>query len=371
MSRVEIQSTTAHSDWVFRALLLIAFLLSTEAISSAEEPGCKVSFGLLLPLTGPASLIGERSEQAARLAYDELPAPLRSRISLVFEDTEMKSATGVRACMKLLANPQVIALSGFGSETVAAIADILERRKVPGVFVTPDRTPIEGKKFLFRHWVEGRDMQKVLLPLVRAKGAHKLSLVHSEIPAMQEFASTLSSSIDAEGFQMTFKQNVLPTETDFRTIISSLLSSKPDALFFFLLPPQTSMFMKQLRAVDKNIPVYSYINTENSREIHAADGALEGVTYAGPKFTEGFIQKFAARYHEYPEFASGNIYDIVHILAQGVEKGACSATELQSRIAGLSEFDGALGHYGVRDGNDFRFPVSAKRIEQGHFEFLK
>ena len=374
MKRSRISRLVFLSASLLRFLGVATICFSCLSVGSeilAADNTCHVKIGFVLPLTGPASLIGERSEQAAQLALSSLPENLQSRISLVFEDTEMKPSVGLRATMKLIADPSVIGLSGFGSETVSAIVDILERRKITGVFVTPDRKPLLGKSYLFRHWVDGSDLQAVLAPILKAKGLRKIALVYSELPAMLGFADTLSDSAKSLGLEVVSKQNLLPAETDFRTVISSTLRSKPDAIFFFFLPPQISNFMKQLRVADRNTPVYSYINTENSYEVTAANGMMDGIVYAGPTFTPEFIAAFSARYHEYPEFASGNIYDIVQMFALAVQSGACTGEEVQKRIAELHDFDGALGHYGVTDVNDFRFPVRPKIIRDGKFEFLK
>jgi len=94
------------------------------------------------------------------------------------------------------------------------------------------------------------------------------------------------------------------------------------------------------------------------------------VIYAGPVFTDSFVQKFSDRYKEYPEFASGNAYDIIQIYARDLPAGACTAEAMRTFIAGIKEFHGALGTYGVTDGNDFRFPVQPKTIQGGKFKFL-
>jgi len=357
---------------IFAVLSLISaslHCLTTSAFSQDKSP-CKVKIGMLLPLTGPASLIGERSEQAARLALEQLPKDLSERLSIIFEDTEMKPASGFRAVQKLLTVSSIVGLAGFGSETVGASADFIERKKIPGIFVTPDRKPIVEKKYLFRHWVDGDDMRGVITPELKRLGLSRISLIFSEIPAMAEFADNFTTHSSESGLKIVYSTNVLPSDLDFRTAVATMLKSKPDAIFFFLLPPQISVFMKQLRSIDSKIPVFTYINTENSKEILAANGSLEGVTYAGPKFEDKFVKLFSERFSEYPEFASGNIFDIINIYAQALDQGACTAEEFRAKISTIENFTGALGTYGIVESNDFRFPVRLKQIKGGKFEFL-
>lgn len=351
-------------------VLILAFMLFPSLTLSQVTPPCRIKLGALLPLTGPASLIGDRSQQAATLALEQMPKELRERIQLIFEDTEMKPATGFKAAQKLLLDPEVVGLFGFGSETIGAISDFEERKQIPGIFVTPDRRPILEKRFLFRHWVTEVDLRDAILPELKNKNISRIAIIYSEIPAMTVFANDLINTAPNNGLEISFQTNVLPGETDFRTSVAAAINSKPQAIFFFFLAPQSSTFMKQLRSINKEIPVFSYINVENSQEIKAADGALEGVKYAGPKFQDDFVESFSKRFLEYPEFASGNMFDIINIYAEALKNGACSRTEIRDQISKTSNFKGALGTYGIQDKNDFRFPVKLKQIKAGKFEFV-
>jgi ABC-type branched-subunit amino acid transport system substrate-binding protein len=333
----------------------------------AEPSLCKVRIGAMLPLTGPASLIGERAYQAATLAREELPDELKSRIEILYEDTQMQPAAGLNAARRLISDPTMVALTGFGSETVSAISTSVEKSEIPGIFVTPDYRPIQGTRFLFRHWVDGKDMLPVLIPELRKRNINSVALVYSENPAMSGFGSLAESELPNQGFKLSYHYSVLPTETDFRTIASSIRKNKPDGVLFFFLPPQPSMFMKQFRLSNPHTPVFSFVNTENSHEVKAAAGALEGVIYPGPVFTEAFISKFENRFGEFPEFASGNIYDIVKMYALAVQSNACTRSQFRDFIASITNFEGALGHYGITNGNDFRFPVKLKQIKNGRF----
>ena len=221
----------------------IAYFVVINAISYssawAESPLCKVRIGAVFPLTGPASLIGERSQQAATLALEELPEELRSRIEIVFEDTQMQPTVGLSSARRLMNDSQVVALTGFGAETVSAISASVEQSAVPGVFVTPDYRPIKGSRFLFRHWVDGKDMLPILIPELRRRNIKSVALVYSENPAMSGFGALAETELQTQGYKLGYRYTLLPSETDFRTISSSIRSSKVDGVLFFFLPPQT------------------------------------------------------------------------------------------------------------------------------------
>jgi ABC-type branched-subunit amino acid transport system substrate-binding protein len=283
----------------------------------------------------------------------------------------MQPVSGLNAARKFIEDSQVVALTGFGSETVSAISSSVEKSRIPGIFVTPDRRPIEGKQYLFRHWVDGKDMLPILVSELQRRGIKSVALVYSEIPAMTGFGTYAEQELPVAGFKIAYKNSILPSEMDFRTISAAIRSSKADGVIYFLLPPQPSPFMKQLRQVNPALPVFSFINTENSEEIKSANGALEGVTYPGPSFTKDFIDRFEKRFGEFPEFAAGNVYDIIKIYGNALASGACSRDEFRAFISEVHNFSGALGTYSITDKNDFRFPVRLKVIKEGRFvEFV-
>lgn len=357
---------------IYRHCALLFFCcLFTRSLAFSSDPPCTMKIGGVFPLTGPAAIIGERAQQAAVLSVESLKPELRSRISLQFEDSEMKAASGFRAVQKLAADASVLGLTGFGSETVSASAEFLEKNKVPTIFATPDRSPLIGKQFVFRHWVDAIDMFPVLAPEMTLRGIKKIAVVYSEIPAMIGFGTHFISHAPSAGLTVTDTYNVLPNDTDFRSVATFALKGRPDAVIFFLLPPQVSLFMKQLRTVSPHIPVFSYLNTENSHEVKVANGAMEGIVYTGTAFSTGFTEAFKTRFGEFPEFAAGNLYDIVRMYANALEAGACSREQVQEYIKKISNFSGVLGTYGIRDGNDFRLPVRLKIIQDGKFSLLK
>jgi ABC-type branched-subunit amino acid transport system substrate-binding protein len=163
--------------------------------------------------------------------------------------------------------------------------------------------------------------------------------------------------------------SVLPNETDFRGIATQVAAKRPDGVVFFLLPPQPSPFAKQYRVLDRTTPMFAFINTESENEVRAAQGALEGVVYVGPQFTETFVRDFSDTYGgNYPEICSGNFYDMVQMLARAVQQNQCQGEGLREFIASLNSFTGAGGTYGITPQREFRMPVELRTVRNGRFE---
>lgn len=350
-----------------RSLLVILLLVPTILI--AEE--CKIVVGGLTPLTGPAASLGERAYQAARLSHENLPDPVRGQITLRFEDTAMQASKAAPALQSLLTVPNLNVLITTYAETAAVAAPVVEREKIPGFLITPDRRPLEGKHYSFFHWVGGEEMGPVLAAELQRRGLKRIALIYSENPSQLSFERSFKPLLPDFGIELIHSVNVLPTETDLRSYLTSALRKQPDAIVYFMLPPQPSAFAKQLRQLNPRIPIFAFVNTESSSEVAAAKGDLEGTIYAGPKYSSTFVHDFQSKYGHYPEGTSANVYDAIQMIGAALESGACSRAEIHSFIRSLKQFSGVFGRYGINDRNEFVLPVGLKQIKNGTFQPLK
>jgi ABC-type branched-subunit amino acid transport system substrate-binding protein len=302
------------------------------------------------------------------MSHEKLPSPIKSKVKLIFEDTQLNATVAVNAyrSLSLRDKPSVIVTSF--AESTNAIAPLADRAKIPFIGCSPTRDFLHGHPFTFRHWTDPESMSPLLVDEIVRLGKRKISVVFSEHPAMTEFAKYFQAYATPRGITFTSVSSLLPGDTDFRAISTQIISKKPDGVVYFLLPPQPSQFAKQLRALDPHVPLFSFVNTESEGEVAASAGAMEGVIYVGPRFSADFIEEFRARHNGgYPEICSGNFYDIIQMLGLAVRAGKCSREELREFIAGLTTFSGVAGDYGVSNEREFKLSVELRTIQRGTF----
>ncbi|MFN4895142.1 MAG: ABC transporter substrate-binding protein [Pseudomonadota bacterium] len=348
------------------ALTLILGLVAANAHS--QQPPCSITAGLFMPLSGPAATIGDDFRRAALMSHDKLPEAIRQRVKLVFEDTQLNATVAVSAhrALAIRARPDVLVVSF--AESVQALAPIAQRSKTPLIGCGPTRDFLTDRPFTFRHWTDPESMSPLLVDELLRQEKREIALVFSEHPAMADFAQYFQKYGQSRGIKFVMASSLLPGDTDFRSIVTQITSKKPQAVVYFFLPPQPSQFAKQFRSLDPNTPLFSFINTESEGEVAAANGALEGVVYVGPKFSDNFIQEFKERHQGgYPEICSGNFYDIVQMLGQAAAAGSCSGESLRAFIQGLKSFNGVAGSYGISDTREFKLNLELRTVRDGTF----
>ncbi len=105
-------------------------LLGVTSTATAAET---VRFGLIMPLTGPAAVVGTQQMQGVKFAVDEVNAKggvAGRKIELLIEDDQAKSDQAVLAFNKLVDLEHVpLAFIGYSGPTLAA-APLATRKKV-------------------------------------------------------------------------------------------------------------------------------------------------------------------------------------------------------------------------------------------------
>jgi branched-chain amino acid transport system substrate-binding protein len=353
---------------VVRPLVFMATVGALLCTAQAQSPSCTMNAALFMPLSGPAATVGEDFRRAAVMSYEKLPSSTREHLKLIFEDTQLNATVAINAFRSLTLRERIDALVVSFAESTNALAPIADRAKLPFIGCSPNRQYLNDRPFTFRHWTDPESMSPLLLNEILRQGKRKLGLVFSEHPAMSEFAQYFQSYAKSRGVEFMMVSSVLPHDTDFRGIATQISAKSPDGVVYFLLPPQPSQFVKQYRALDKTTQLFSFVNTESEGEVAAAAGAMEGVIYVGPKFSDAFIQEFKDRHQGgFPEICSGNFYDIVQMLGAAVRSGACSGDTLRAYLASLGSFEGVAGSYGVSASREFTLNLELRTVRNGTF----
>jgi ABC-type branched-subunit amino acid transport system substrate-binding protein len=100
---------------------------------------CAMDVLLLVPLTGPASSVGTDSMNAARMAHQDLPDQIRNRMTLRFDDTQMRAAVAVSAFKAALTKGKPDAVVVGFSESTNSVAPLAGKEHMVMLGVGPSR----------------------------------------------------------------------------------------------------------------------------------------------------------------------------------------------------------------------------------------
>lgn len=152
---------------LFSLFLLLAGCSSEESSSSEgsanngndEQTGTEqgtIKIGAVLPMTGGSAVFGEKFEQAYTLAIEEIneAGGVKGRmLEIVIEDSQEKPDIGKTATEKLVADEEILIMTGGRSSGVTLVqAQVAEENKVPYIIDhgTSDLATMSGYEYVFR-----------------------------------------------------------------------------------------------------------------------------------------------------------------------------------------------------------------------------
>lgn len=354
------------------ALLTVAVLCQLSSIAVAQSvnsvhpiravfPPRRI--GVIAPLTGTTSTFGVSVKNSVELANEMYGGG--TDIQFLFEDDEFLPQKTISAAKKLIQQDKVDGLIVFGTPTSLAVAPVAEQEKKPLVALSILESLVEGKHYVMKHWVTARAENDLIGKEIRARGYKTVAIV-----AAQNDATLFLKKLFLEGQHpdVVVNEEFPRGETDFRSIVSRIRASKPDAVYNLLWAPQPGVFNRQLRDLGYAGQVFGTHNIEDANEVKASQGALEDTWFvtADDRAAKEYLKRYEEKYHALPTAGGVNAFDVAKIFIEISE-----TPNLNESLHNLKNFSGALGRYSATSKNDFEIPAIRKIVRNGGFQVLE
>jgi len=351
------------------------FLGATGCFGSDQKnkTGDVLKVGLILPITGSAASVGTSARNAAEMSYGSLPSATQKKIDMVFEDNQLSPANSVNIFQKLVSVDKVGAVVTITSGPSNAVAPLAEEKKMPLIAVAADRKIVEGRNYAVKHWVTPEEEMEVIIPEIKKRGYQKIAMIIAQHDGYVYFMNDFKERIKKEGIAGRFvmEEWFNPDIRDFRSFIAKAKEKQADAIGVLLLSGQIGLFAKQTREMGLDVPLFGIDYFEDKKELEAAGGALEGQWYVcADDADQRFYQEYEQKYQSFPSLGAANMYDIIQIIGESVEKYGSDSEKLNWYLHNLKDFHGVVGTYSASGKNDFTLPAEIKVIKNGKFEPL-
>ncbi|MGD8836841.1 MAG: branched-chain amino acid ABC transporter substrate-binding protein [Desulfobacteraceae bacterium] len=293
--------------------LLLAGLATTctkapPAFECPDKIGCvripagePIKIGVLQALSGEVAPLGQAQVRGIQLAIDKRGGEILNHpIILHMEDTGCTAEGGANAALKIIADPQTVAILGTtcsGSAATAAHAmSEAGLTMISGSNSAPFLTAIAGHKA--SQWNEG---------YFRTAFNEESSGKTAAIYAFRELGVRRAATINdgdlftrglTEGFEKVFAQLggqiVLSTavnkgEKEMRPVLTAVLNSKAELIFFPLFQPEGNYLLLQARksAEFESIHLMSDGALVENSFIEDVKAAAIGMLFVGPDLPKG------------------------------------------------------------------------------------
>jgi branched-chain amino acid transport system substrate-binding protein len=305
--------------WIWVAGILIVLAVIVVLVNKPKDHS-SIKIGVLAPLSGSSSIIGEKIQKGINDAVSEINKDGKL-IEVVFEDNKNEAQAAISGAKKLLEIDKIDLLITSMSGPSLAIVPLVKEKNVPliATAVYADVTPQYKNSLQF--YISAKSEVDALLNFSKKEVLGKvglLYLVNDYGIAIKNGIETLKDqniSILSEGYAIS--------DITFKTPIFKLISNKVDTIYAITFPHTASTIIKEIRELGfkgkivTNAPIYlnGLIGTS---DVYDNTYTSVPVGYTNRVKADSFEERFGNKY------PTGNIYivyDILKIVGDEIKNG--------------------------------------------------
>ena len=304
-----------------------------------------------------------------------------SKIEVVFEDTKGDPKTGVSAITKLISSDNVSAIiDNSNSSVTLAMAPIANNNKVvllPTGSSSPDIT--NAGDFIFRIWnsdvLEGKVIANFIYKSENVKNI-SLLVVNNNYGSglkkafVKQFSKLQGKIITTEFFD--------ETTTDFKTITSKVLESKPEGIYIICYPKQGAGILRQLKELGNTAKLYGAVGFEDNQLLELAGNAANGLKFPLPSpvdTTENFYLEFKNNFEKHfnkkVPFLAAEGFDGFNVIIRAIElSGGYTGLDIKKGLSQIDNYKGVSGIIEFDKNGDVNKSFGIREVNDNRFEWL-
>ncbi len=338
----------------FKVLVSVIVLSGFLLFSCAKEKSAEIKLGAVLPLTGDTASYGKNAQNGIDLAVEEINQAGGlggKKIIVAYEDDKGKANEAVNAMNKLITiNKVPVIMGSAGSSVTLAMAPVANKNNI--VLITPISSSKEltdkGGAYFFRVCPSDAFQSRILADWIWDKGYKTVGMIYVNNSWGQGLKDEFIASYEKKGGKVVTAEATMEGQKDFKTVISKVMGSKPDALFTPTYGIEGGIMLKQLKEMKAKLPIFGADVWSSPELLTSAGNAAEGIYLTLPAKPSGakydaFAQKFKAKYGKEPDVYAAYSYDMLQIIAQGLKEGNITGEKLQAYLRSMPSFDGVTG----------------------------
>ncbi|MDR3440961.1 ABC transporter substrate-binding protein [Telmatospirillum sp.] len=336
------------------AIVAMAVAVVAGAASAQTK---QIVLGYELPLSGDSAHYGEAFRNAAEIGLADFKAAgglPGADIVIRYEDSKNDAREARNIAQMFADDKSIIGVLGDFSSTVSmAAAEIYAKSGVPQLSQTashPDFVKIS--KWQFRNITTQSYEGPFNAEWMREKGHTKVAVVAIQNDWGLSAASSFADAFKAKGGAISSIEYFNPGTRDFRSILTKINRTKPDAIYLCMFYEEGASFLQQRQQLNVAAAVFGASSLYNDQLIALAGPAVDGLmlssnfvpTNPDPK-VQAFVNAYNTKYGAIPNQFAAQAYDAVGIMLTALKKTGVNATRdsLRDALAQTKDYPGITG----------------------------
>ncbi|HEY0331389.1 MAG TPA: ABC transporter substrate-binding protein [Rhodopseudomonas sp.] len=369
------------------ALILTAFCAST-ALTAPAFAADPIKIGVVTPLSGTYTPIGQQVRWGLELAASEVNAAggiMGRQVQLIFEDEEANPSVAVQKAEKLFDVQKVDFLTGtVNSGSTLAVGQTAERAGkliATTVSFADSITTDKCSPNVFRVNARASQQSTALAAwVIKQKPKAKVYFLGPDYEMGRSTVATFKKTVEALGATPAGEVFAPLDSKDFTQYFGQLRQARPEVLYTSVAGNDTVRLLTQMQdfGLLQNLLVVGASGTVTSQNIAAIGAAAEGFgtgvgysTQIDTPENKTFVAAFKAATKSDPDLYGADSYGLVYFYKAAVEKAQSTETDkVRAAMRGL-EWNTPQGKKTMRAGDHQAIqPMYVVRVNGGQFKIV-
>ncbi len=310
---------------LFLLFFLVSFLLGCE--KKGEDT---IKIGVAGPMTGDQSKQGQDIKKGVELAvseWNDRGGVLGKKIELLVGDDQQDPRQARAVANKLVFSGVIGVVGHYDSSSTLSAMEVYHNEEIPMVTPASTNPQVTEKGYTNIFRVVGRDDQqgKVAAEFVLTQlKPKKVAILNDKTTYGQGLAEEFQKALD-DRVDVVYEGGIIKGDKDFRGVLTTVASKKPDLYFFGGYYTEAGLLIKQAKEVGLSVPMMTGDAVIDPVFVEIAGEAAEGtyLTYSTDvnklASVQDVLKKYRKRYGE-PGPWSIYAYDAAQVLLNGIER---------------------------------------------------
>jgi branched-chain amino acid transport system substrate-binding protein len=349
---------------IFIVILLISAFFAGCTQQAQQQttavPGV-VKIGVIASLTGPASNVGNNMWQSAQVAAEKINADggvllkdgSKAQIKLIVGDDESTQQGGQKAATKLITDDKVdILVGGYSSAVTSAYEQTIAEYKIPFIVtgasspIITHRTDIDTS-YVFHHCPTTDSygqyttmfIDQVMRSAINKKSSFaaerpvRLALLYQDTAFGKGVQSAVNNTITKNklNIQLVTQQSFKMGDSDFRTQLTAVKATNPDAVYIAAFPNEGAPIITQARRDIGLNTIFLNVENNDNAQFYKDLGQYGEAAIIESRFSpyvapagavadaqSAFKQSYFAKFGSYPDMMGASTYEGIFIAAKAI-----------------------------------------------------
>ena len=344
-------------------LLVVAVLLSANALNAAKPTKSPYVIGAIFSVTGDNAPLGVPERETVKMLEKQINAAGGidgHPIKVELYDDGGKPDQAVQACQELLANKKVVAIIGPTlSGTSLAIAPACESANVPLISAAASiKIVVPVRPFIFKTAQSDALAVDRIVDYCLKRGFARVGFINDSNAFGASGREQWNILSKKKGIKTVALESFNTSDSDMTAQLTNIRAKRPQAVVCWGTNPGPAIVAKDMRRLGMQQTLMMSHGIANMQFIDLAKSAAEGVVFPAGKLIvaqyvpdsdpqKKVLLKYIADYKKAtgksPNTFGGHAWDAFQLVVSALDKVGANKSKIRDAIEGTKKFVGISG----------------------------